>query len=218
MPPAPLPPSAPAALPGMAAARPIMTIPEAIDRYNREPELVSSPALREVINDMIDRNIKTEFDNDSYPDAVTLTDIMFRRSIHNIRILTGPQGDGFLKLLRDSFVGALARIKENGGKIKVIVLNHPNKCLDELQKIYPETLEVIPAQSSILVKHFTVCDSRMARMEEVHDVIDDNTPITAIKARVCFNDPTQAKCLEDTFDQIWNRLKQILEKTAPEIR
>ena len=192
-----------------------MTIKDAIVRFQTERDSCASPALREVINDMIDRNIKTEFSNDSYPDALTLTDVMFSRSTQNIRMLTGAQGDGFLKALKDSFVKALDKIKLNGGRVRVIVLGQTNRCLDELQRTYPETLEVIPAHANSLIKHFTVCDSRMARMEEVHEALTDETLASAIKARVCFNDPVQAKALEEFFDQIWNRLKQLLQKSAP---
>ena len=192
----------------------VMTIGQAISRYKADRETSSSPALREVINYMIDRNIKTEFSNDSYPDALALTDVMFSRSTQNIRILTGTQGDGFLQVLKESFVKALEKIKSNGGRVRIVVLGKTSKCLDELKNNYPATLEVLPAQSTGPIKHFTVCDSRMARLEEEHDELTEQTPITAVKARVYFNDPAQSKMLEDVFDHIWNRLTELIGKAA----
>lgn len=193
----------------------VMTIGQAISRYEMERETSSSPALRAIINDLINRNIKTEFSNDSYPDAIALTDAMFSRSTQSIRMLTGAMGDGFLKVLKESFIKALDRIKMNGGRVRIVVLGKTSECLDELQKKYSGTLEVVPAQTTGQVKHFTVCDSRMARLEEVHGELTDQTPITEVKARVYFNDPVQSKMLEDVFDNIWNRLKQLMEKPAP---
>ncbi len=86
-----------------------MTIKEAIERFEKEGEEHSAPLLREVINDMIDRNIKTEFENDCYTDALTLTSVMFNRSTHSIKMSTGPQGDGFLKTLKKPLVSAIER-------------------------------------------------------------------------------------------------------------
>jgi hypothetical protein len=199
-----------------AAQRPpALTIKDSIERYKNEREMSPSPALREVINFMINQNIKTEFNNDSYLDALTLTELMFIRSTHDIRILTGSNGDGFLNALKEPFSKALDVIMANGGKVKIIVLGQTTKCLEELQKKYAGTLEVIRGQATGPVKHFTVCDSRMARTEQEHGQLNDNTLATEIKARVCFNDPVQAKSLEDFFDQIWNRLKLFMQKSEP---
>ena len=148
-----------------------------------------------------------------YQDALALTDVMFTRSTKSIRMLTGEQGDGFLSALKEPFVAALERIKYNGGSVKIIVLGQTNKCLDDLQKTFAGTLEIIKAKSSGAIKHFTVCDSSMARMEEVHEPLSDKTLITTIKARVCFNDSSQATALEENFDKIWNRLKQFVSKS-----
>lgn len=189
-----------------------MTIKEAIERYN-EPETGTSPALREVINFMIDRNIKTEFENDSYLDALTLTELMFSRSSQSIRMLTGPQGDGFVLALKKTLVAALDKIKANGGIVRIIVLGQTNACLDDLQLKYAGTLSVMQAKSATPLKHFTVCDSRMARMEQIHAELTPETAASEIKARVCFSDPVQAKALEEGFDKIWNWLKQFKQAT-----
>jgi hypothetical protein len=54
----------------------------------------------------------------------------------------------------------------------------------------------------------------MARMEQPHELLTPDTLITAIKAKVCFNDRIQAGALEESFDSIWDRLKQILAQTS----
>lgn len=191
-----------------------MTIGAAVDRYKAEREAFPSPALREVVNYMIDHNIKTEFNNDSYQDALALTDVMFTRSTKTIRMLTGTHGDGFLNALLEPFVAALERIRLNRGFVKIIVIGQTCKTLTELQSTFAGTLKVIRAQASGPIKHFTVCDSNMARMEEIHEPLTSDTLITAIKAKVCFNDRAQSGALEENFDKIWNRLEQILSNSA----
>jgi hypothetical protein len=192
-----------------------MTIKDAIALYSQPESSGHSPALRELINYMIDQNIKTEFENDSYLDALTLTELMFRRSTKSIRMLTGPQGDGFLAALKKPFREALDRITSTGGKVQIVVLGQANSCLDTLQKEFPATLFVRQAKSANPLKHFTVCDTRMARVEQLHAELTSDTPASEIKARVCFNDPVQAKALEDGFDRIWNWLTQFPTPAPP---
>jgi hypothetical protein len=193
-----------------------MTIGEAVKLFKLERRTVPNAALREVVNYMIDHNIRTEFSNHSYLDALELTDVMFSRSLRTIRMLTGNQGDGFVSALKETFVETLERIKRNEGFVRIIVLGKSCPGLEELRDTYPETLEVILAQSTAPVKHFLVCDTCMARMEETHDELTPETPITAVKARVCFNDKAQGKALEESFDNIWNRLKLLIPKVKQE--
>lgn len=191
-----------------------MTIKEAIERFEKEGEEHSAPALREVINDMIDRNIKTEFENDCYTDALTLTSLMFNRSTSSIRMLTGPQGDGFLMVLKKSFLGSLDRIRANKGEVRIVMLGKPNEYLEGLMKQYPDTLKIFAAKTASPIKHFTVCDTKMARMEEFHGELTPETDATNIKARVCFNDSVKGRVLEESFDSIWKWLNQFAQTKA----
>jgi hypothetical protein len=204
----------PTAAPGASTVSKVTpTIKQAIEQYERN---CASPALREVINFMIERNIKTEFSNDSYLDALTLTEIMFNRSNSSICMLTGAKGDGFLETLKKPFCEALDRIKENKGFVHIVAISPINTCLNELQRRYSGVLKVIPARVTGQIKHYMVCDSKMARMEEIHGNLDETTNADAIHARVCFNDPVQAKILESDFNSLWKRLEaQINTPAAP---
>ena len=183
------------------------TITDAIDTYAATGKESVSPGFREIINQMIDNNIKTEFKNDSYLDALYLTDVMFSRSQKSIRLLTGPGADSFLFTLKDSFIGALQRLAKVNGTVKIVLLDGKMPVwLEPLQKQHKNVLEVFRATANEPIKHFIVCDARMARLEEIHGQISKESNASEIKASVYFNQPIMAKVLEDHFDSIWEEV------------
>lgn len=193
----------------MSDTKPI-TVRAAAEQYERANGGDSvSPALREVINQLIDGNVKTEFSNDSYLDALVLTDVMFHRSTSSVRLLTGAGVDGFLGTLKTTFTETLERLKQSQGIVKIIVLGKELPAwLDELVKRYTGTLQICRAMPTTKIRHFIVCDSKMSRLEEVHDEISDETDATTIKARVSFNEPGRAQVLENYFDMLWNTVEK----------
>jgi hypothetical protein len=182
-----------------------MTIQQTIENYRADGKGSVSPTFRALVNQMIDTNAKTEFANDSYADALFLTDVMFERSQTSIRLLTGPSGGDFLHALEGSFEGAINRLKAAGGFVRIVMLN---------TAMVPDWLSTIQARSGNLdirtakaaegIKHFIVCDSKMARIEAPHSPLDANSDATLIKARVYFNEPSKSKVFEGYFDSIWN--------------
>ncbi|HBJ82629.1 MAG TPA: hypothetical protein DDZ88_01885 [Verrucomicrobiales bacterium] len=160
--------------------------------------------MREVINQLIDGNVKTEFENDSYLDALTLTDVMFHRSNTSVRLLTGPGLDGFLSELQKSFIDLLDRLKKTGGAVRILLLSKDVPTwLHDLTKAYDKTLTIHRALPTKPMPHFIVCDSKMSRQEEVHEAITDASDATTIKARVSFNETSKAEVLENYFDLMW---------------
>jgi hypothetical protein len=184
-----------------------MTVAEAVNLYQANGGGSASPALREVINQLIDGNVKTEFENDSYLDALTLTDVMFHRTNKSVRLLTGPGADGFLGVLKATFVEMLERLKNSGGFVRILLLsNEVPGWLKGLTQQYDKTLTIRCALAAEPVEHFIVCDTKMARQEEVHGAISKESKATAIKARVSFNKPGQAEVLESYFDSMWKKV------------
>lgn len=181
-----------------------MNVTDAIKQYQANGDAPTGTALREVINQLIDENIKTDFSNDSYLDALVLTDVMFHRCNSSVRLLTGGGGSSFLSTLKSTFVGAISRLAQSKGIARILLLDSPvPDWLAELAKAYPKTLTIRRAASPEPIRHFIVCDSNMSRHEEIHAPITDTTPATAIKARVSFNEPGRAKVLENYFDSMW---------------
>ncbi|PYJ83512.1 MAG: hypothetical protein DME22_15585 [Verrucomicrobia bacterium] len=186
-----------------------VTIAHAQAWYGRADGVVKASMLREVINWMIQNNVRTEFENDSYLDALVLTEIMFDRSNHSIRMFTGPSCEKFLQTLEKTFVDALQRLKANNGKVQILVLaDHKPEFLSKLESTFPQTLEIGLGKMREGVKdqigHFFVCDCKMARIEQPHDPLNDDTPVNAIRAKVYFNAPGPAQLLEARFDAFWN--------------
>ncbi|MCX6967649.1 MAG: hypothetical protein NTZ46_07685 [Verrucomicrobia bacterium] len=184
-----------------------MTIAEAIAKYKSGD--CDSPALGAIINQMIDTNTKTEFANDSYVDALYLTDLMFRRSTKSIRLLTGPGVDTFLSALKEPFIEALNRIKKEGGNVRAVILSAElPEWLRELSQQYQTVFQICRARSSKPIKHFIVCDSCMARLEEFHGETNAESSASEIKAQVYFSEPEKAKVFEEHFDSIWKTVAE----------
>jgi hypothetical protein len=176
----------------------VLTISEAIEKYKKLGENSVYQSYRDLIVKMIDNGLQTDFENDSYLDALYLTGVMFNRSQNSIRLFTGSNGDGFLKVLSQSFESALERIKKANGSVKIILLTSELPIwLDDLKRKYQSTLDIVLAKAIAPVKHFILCDSKMARLEEPHAELKPETPATAIKAKVYFNDPQRCKSLAD---------------------
>ena len=186
-----------------------MTIADAIARYTAQGTDTISPAFQSLVNRMIDSNEQTEFANDSYLDALYLTDVMFGRSKATIRLLTGPGLDQFLTAIKESFLGALKRFKIGGGVINIILLHTELPAwLEQIKTEYESVLGICLAYSTKPIKHFIVCDSKMARLEEIHPPITPDSLATEIKARVYFNEPEKATVFEQRFDAIWGLVEK----------
>jgi hypothetical protein len=205
----------------MTGGNSTVTIGHAQAWYAQADGVVRASALREVINLMIQSNVKTEFENDSYLDALVLTEVMFARSNNSIKMFTGPNCEGFLKTLKDSFISAAQRLNAVKGKVRILMIS--NKVPDSLQELkskYPDTLEIALAQikeGADPISHFFVCDSKMARVEQPHGPLDPGTPINAIKARVFFNDVGLAKMLDGKFSAMWNVIHPAQTKSTPAV-
>jgi hypothetical protein len=165
------------------------------------------PGFREIVCGAIDSNAKVEFENDSYLDALFLTDIMFSKAQREIRMMTGSLGEGFLKALEGSLDGALQRITAARGHARIIFVNSafPEQ-LVAVHKKFP-ALEFRGATAPGDVSHFITCDSVMAREEQPHKPLSDDAPISAIKAKVYFNNPEKTGVIDGFFDTVWAKLR-----------
>lgn len=186
----------------------VLTIDAATLQWHERGANAVYPAYRTLITQMIDSGRQTEFNNDSYLDALFLTDLMLHRAQKEIRFLSGAQADGFLASLKDALVGALERIKKNNGFVRVILLGNGTPPLfSELKTKYEGTFDFSLAKANAEVQHFISCDSILARLEEPHAPLTGATPADKIRAKVYFNEPEQAKRLEHWFDYAWAVLR-----------
>ena len=190
-----------------SSAGKVSTIGDAQEWYLRSDGVVRSSALREIINHMVEGQVKTEFENDSYLDALVLTEVMFARANNSIRMFTGPMCEGFLKTLESCFKSAVERFALSGGIIQIVIIcDEVPKFLADLKEKFPKTIQIGLAKirpGAGPINHFLVCDSKMARVEEPHGDLTQNTPIDAIKAKAYFNNVSLARIFESRFAAMW---------------
>jgi hypothetical protein len=201
-------PIAAAALPHEAAVvEASFTIKDAVEIYTRRSK-EETTVLRQAVNSMIENKIRTDFNNDSYIDALVLTEIMFDRSNKSLRIFTGDAEGGFFRVLVKHLRTAIERIEQNNGIVRFIVLSKTIPgCLTELISYFPKSFQVLRAAASRDVRHFIVSDGKMARLEEPHIALTENSPANSIKAKVFYNEPAISGYLETQFDSMWNVAK-----------
>ncbi len=189
------------------------SIREAQERY-----LLSGPSsihqgFRNVIKALVKNGFTKPIPNDSYADALFLTDIMLEHTDRNFRMLTGPGGDGFISTLRPNFEKMLDRLSSRGGNARIILLRleHDSAvnlpCLDELKKLFSTSFDFATGKSEQAQRHFIVSDSQMLRIEEEHPPLKPSSPANTIKAQVYIDAPLRARILEENFDRVWNILR-----------
>lgn len=184
-----------------------MTVRDAICLYHLRSE-GSTSALRQAVNVTIDNRIRTAFNNDSYVDALVLTEIMLTRTNHRLCVFTGDGEGGFFRILENFLEKALERIDANNGIARFIVLSKTvPSCLAEMLVKFPKRLQVMLAGTNGPAHHFIVSDSTMARMEEPHQPLTENSMADEIKAKVFYNEPAVSDFLEKQFQSIWNIVK-----------
>jgi len=113
-----------------------------------------------------------------------------------------------LSSLKNSLLAALERLQKNGGFVRIVLLSpQAPELFLELKQKFAKTFDFFLAQTHGQVKHFIVCDSLLARIEEPHAPLTPQTPANDIRAKVYFNEPEQATRLESQFDYIWELLQ-----------
>ncbi len=185
------------------------TIRQAIDLYKTSGRNSVYPGYRELVLKTIKTGRRMEFKNDSYLDAIFLTELMFSRAERHICFLSGPQADGFLTILKRQFEDAIQRIQINNGSVKAVLLSQtaPEFFLD-LKKRFAKTFDFALAKAPGSVQHFMACDSVNARLEESHPELMPDMPADIVRATVYFNEPDQARRLERQFDYLWTLMRR----------
>jgi len=158
-------------------------------------------------------NVKAALDNSNYLHALSLTELMFQHTQKSFCMLTGAAADGFLSCLQDGFVAMLRRIKDAGGKARIILVKEnggTSTILQDLKGTFPDTLEVITVVPSegFRMKHFIVCDDDMVRDEELHPPLTDEASANLVQAKVFFKNKTIAKAFNTKFSTFWQMIVQ----------
>lgn len=186
----------------------IGTIGDAKRRYRESAG--DAAGYRDLISLLIDSGFRQTLRNDSYFDALVLTEVMYNRTKQSIRSLTGKGGEGFICELMNPFTRALERIHARGGTVKLIVLGDEQpQALCELAKRFSGTLRIAVAKPLSRLQHFIICDSRIVRLEDYHGELSDSTSAHEIKAEVFFNNSEKARMLESFFEAIWSSVSPL---------
>lgn len=180
-----------------------LTIEHVLDRFSTEG---SGTALREALSSVAEHESSTPLDNDSYADALLLTEAMFLKTNRSINILTGNGSNEFLAALSSSFEGALKRIRKVGGKVRVILLDTEDQ-LGFAEK-YSDVVECVHARvtGDKSIRHLIICDDNKLRDEEPHNSLTKASLASEIKANVYLNAPVNARMKTVYFNSLWDKL------------
>lgn len=190
----------------------IMTIREVIDNYKTEGVKSIGKDYRDLVD--IVRNEEAhdvEIPNSDYSHALYLADLMFQDTSKSIRMLNGMGAGVYcLDVLKNSFIGAVERIKKSEGFLRAIFVGESDapEIVVNLHKKFGGTAQFVTATSPKPIKHFIICDDYMLRLEELHDPITPDTPSDKINASVYLNSPPRAKEKAREFDEIWDYLNR----------
>ncbi len=199
-----------------AAVSSKMTIKQAKDLYEEfTPYFIADPMAIEEL--LVESDVRRPVRNHNYLDALKLTDLMYRGTSKSLCMLTGRGADGFLDSLRDSFTALLDRVKNAGGKVRILVLGPKNNAFQaDLREKYPDTLKIAFGHTDKPddVRHFIVSDERSVREETPHKELNDYDDAGMICADVYPQNTVKARLLTDEFDQHWERVTQPSSKTA----
>ena len=191
---------------------PPKTVREALDRYRELGEGSIYKGYRDIIKALAKSGYDKPICNDSYADALFLTDIMLEHTESEFRMLGGSACGGFLSALKEQFREMLLRLTAVGGKARVIILRH-----EDQPSVVPSALKDLATEFSVLEfasgvtsapqKHYIVSDARMLRVEDEHPPLTDDTDASAVKALVYFNNPVRGAVAQSDFDRVWNILR-----------
>ncbi len=152
--------------------------------------------------------------NDSYVDALELTDYMFSRTKKSLKILTGLFGGEFLSALKN-FPATIQRLKNQEKPAKIIIIetlteNETNrkkrksyfsKFKDDIDIRYGYVNE------DAIINHMILADDTMARHEKFHKELTKDSPAESIKADVFLNSPIINQIHTEYFDKVWEHLQ-----------
>jgi hypothetical protein len=183
-------------------------IEDVIKAYREKRSEAVHPDFRNLVEALRKSGYSGEISNHDYLDALFLTDLMFKDTRQTLRILCGSAVNDFIEVLNDSFESALKKIMVNSGQAKVILFsNSVPMVIKQFQEKY-NILKVFLARSPKPMKHFIVCDSRMLRLEEIHEPLKSNTPSNAVNAAVYFNNGPKSRLAENMFESVWQYLEK----------
>ena len=170
--------------------------------------------------DMVDERLRTNspeiFGNFSAEHAGYIIAQFIKNAQKSIEILSGNFSDAFYDgiSVKTLLKEAAKRIKENGGRIRVITVNGKvcqklTELSQEINKDAEKTMEYIAAKCANpdAVNHFMIVDGFRYRLEEPHQAYEAGKIPEYVKAEVCCNGPQKAGNLLRTFNAAWTLLE-----------
>ena len=187
-----------------------LNIGQVIKLYREHGHQYYGAALHEAMLQFADKEVNEPLNNDSYADALFLTDIMLQKTFHNLDVLTGRCVGQFFSVLKDSFVEALKRIKNLGGRARFILVDTDSvmpAVFEELRNEgYPILVTFAKTVGDAKVSHYIIADEKMLRDEEYHGEISEESAASDIRAKVYLNSPIYARAKQVRFDSVWDKL------------
>ncbi|HTX20584.1 MAG TPA: hypothetical protein VMD27_01815 [Candidatus Aquilonibacter sp.] len=189
--------------------QPKMTIAQAISNYKAKAAN-QSHCLNDVVGAVIEKGETIKLENDCYPDALDYTETMLFHTHKSINIVTGRGCGGFYAALLGHLTNALQRVQNAKGSARMIVTasDYP-EWLVALAHEFTGIFTLARLKAKERLQHFIVCDSKIVRLEQLHDELGPESPADAIKAEVVFNEPKMGGELEARFEEFWKQSEVI---------
>lgn len=184
-----------------------LTIEQAQHLYKKYGDGAVNSNYKGLIDDLIDNDVELSFSNDSYLDALFLSQKMLDRTRHNFDLVCGVSTGKFFEILREHVFNCLENLKTNKGLLRVIALGEEAPHIfEEIGEKYPDQFSFRLAAPNDKVLHFMTADDRMVRIEEAHPPLESGMLASKIKAKVTFDDPSLARLYRNIFEKGWERL------------
>ena len=187
-----------------------LNIGQVIKLYKEHGHQYYGSALHKAMLQYADTEVNEPLNNDSYADALFLTDIMLQKTNRSLCVLTGNCVGQFLSVLNDSLIGALKRIKNLKGKARFILVDTDGKVPEFLKTLkaagYPISVTFAKAVNNAKVSHYIIADGKMLRDEKYHEELTDESAASDIRASVYLNSPVHAQSKQVRFDSVWEQL------------
>ena len=182
-----------------------MTVFQAQEEYSKNGINSVNHSYRHLIDDILEQDVRIELSNDSYLDALFLSQIMLNRTRGDFRMICGVSTGRFFEVLEEPITKCLNTLKKNGGDFRIIAeASEVPSIFNKLKSQFGEVFK-FKLTGNHGLSHCMVSDHKMVRIEEPHPPLTAETLASEIKAKVYFDEPDLANLYNRSFDNLWSK-------------
>ena len=193
------------------------TIKDAQCAFQKAKRDTSLDIKFDLIRMTIEKNLDLTFKNHSYYDALLLSMAMINHAQKSFYMFISDGVEDFICQMESEFRTMLERFKKNNGIAKILILSTEKasfKLFDDIacdfKSVFSYHVVPIARENVKDYRHFTIADGKMYRIEEPHEIINEDSSADSIRAEVSFDNEYVVTYLEEVFDNYW----KVVEKPA----